>query len=206
MRWNLTLREIRAKKLELARIDPRAGMPVAPPPGVTGRTIEDLARRLGGTLPPSYRAFLELYDGWHDLYQGVSLLGAKSLARGTYVDLARVVIDQGDAVPKGSRRRPALVPFGIDPAAETIFAWDTTSARADGELEVVVWMNEIGERVESFPALLDLVLDMLTADVDERRRVTEPRARRPKSAGAAEPWAAAHPAGSPTALSIFQIA
>src|SRR4051812_25216890 len=110
MRWNLTLREIRAKKLELARTDPRAGMPITPPPGASERTIADLVRRLGGALPPSYRAFLELYDGWHDLYQGVSLLGSKSLARGTYVDLARIVIDHGDVPAAGSRKRPALVP------------------------------------------------------------------------------------------------
>ncbi len=50
----------------------------------------------------------------------------------------------------------------------------------DGELEVVVWINEIGERVESFPRFLELVLDMLHADLEERSARTahrsEPRA------------------------------
>lgn len=176
MRWHLTLNEIRARKLDLARLDPRAGMPIAPPAGAAERAVSDVARRLGRALPPSYRAFLALHDGWHDLYQGVSLLGARHLARGTYRDLARMVIEEANAV--GSAREAGLVPFGIDAAAETIFAWDPASARPDGELEVVVWMNEIGERVASFPALLDLVLDMLTADLDERRKVADPAARR----------------------------
>ena len=54
-------------------------------------------------------------------------------------------------------------------AGETFFAWDPSRAGADGELEVVVWMNEIGARVESFPVFLDMVLDMLVAEIAERR-------------------------------------
>jgi hypothetical protein len=88
--------------------------------------------------------------------------------RGTYVDLARLEIDgPGD-----------LVPFGVDATGETIFAWDRAAERADGELEVVLWINEIGERVESFPAFLDLVCAMLTAEIDDRRRLAPPAGRR----------------------------
>lgn len=183
MRWQSTLQEIRAKKLDLARLDPRAGMPVLPPSGAAPRAIEAVERRLGRPLPPSYRALLAQHDGVPQLYHGASLLGTRPLARGTYVDLARLVIDApGDA---------DLVPFGIDATGEAIFAWDRAAARDDGELEVVIWVNEIGERVESFPAFLDLVCAMLTAEIDDRRRVAAPASRRLPTASPSVRFAAA---------------
>jgi hypothetical protein len=183
MRWQSTLQEIRAKKLDLARLDPRAGMPVLPPPGAGPRAIDAVERRLGRALPPSYRALLAQHDGVPQLYHGASLLGTRPLTRGTYVDLARLVID----VPAEAD----LVPFGIDATGETIFAWDRASERADGELEIVIWVNEIGERVESFPAFLDLVCAMLEAEIDDRRRVAAPSSRRLPTAAAALRFAAA---------------
>ncbi len=161
MRWQLLLNEIRAQKLALARLDPRAGMPVLPPAGAGPRAIEAVERRLGRPLPPSYRELLAQHDGLPAFYQGAGLLGARPLARGTYLELARLCIDAdhgGD-----------LVPFGVDGSGETIFAWDTSRPRDGGELEIVVWMNEIGERVADFPSFLELTLAMLTAEIAERR-------------------------------------
>ncbi|APR74755.1 Hypothetical protein A7982_00101 [Minicystis rosea] len=172
MRWLSLLQEIRGLKLDLARLDPRAGMPVLPPLGAAPRAIEAVERRLGRALPPSYRELLEVHDGVPQLYHGASLLGTKPLARGTYVDLTRMVIDAPGV--SGSD----LVPFGIDATGETIFAWDRAGASEDGELEVVVWVNEIVERVESFPAFLELVREMLTAEIDDRRRAAAPASRR----------------------------
>ena len=175
MSWRLLLQEIRAQKLLMARLDPRAGMPVQPPAGAAPSAILAAEQRLGRPLPPSYRELLAQHDGMPQLYQGAGLLGARSLARGTYVELARLVIDEPrdqDAAP------PELFPFGIDAAGEILFAWDCGRPRAGGELEVVVWLNEIVERVESFPAFLELVREMLGAELDDRRRVCSPPLRR----------------------------
>ncbi len=118
MRWHLLLAEIRAQKLALARLDPRAGMPVLPPAGAAPHAIAAVERRLGRPLPPSYRALLALHDGLPAFYQGASLLGARPLARGTYLELARICIaPDHDA---------ELVPFGVDGRGDTIFAWDTS--------------------------------------------------------------------------------
>src|SRR5215468_8010773 len=160
MHWKLLLAEIRARKLVLARLDPRSGMPVLPPAGAAPGAVEAVERRLGRPLPPSYRELLAQHDGLPGFYQGAGLLGTRPLARGTYVELARLSIDG-----------PTLFPFGIDSAGETIFAWETEAARADGELSIVVWMNEIGERVPSFPDFLELVLEMLGVEITERRRL-----------------------------------
>ena len=64
--------------------------------------------------------------------------------------------------------RAPLIPFGIDAAAETVFAWDLAEPRADDELEIVVCVNELGIRLASFPDFLVLVLEMLSADLDAR--------------------------------------
>lgn len=180
MRWHPLLKEIRARRLDLARLDPRAGMPILPPGGATPSAIAAVERRLGRPLPPSYRELLSLHDGIPHFYQGVSLLSAHHLTRGTFVDLARLVIDLGETsrVDSARGRGPTLVPFGIDASGETIFAWDMSAPGPGGELGVVLWMNEIGERAPSFPSFLDLVLAMLESDIDERRRALEPRERR----------------------------
>lgn len=167
MRWLSLLHEIRGLKLDLARLDPRAGMPVLPPAGAPAAAIDAVERRLGRPLPPSYRALLALHDGVPQLFHGAGLLGARPLARGTYVELARLVIDAPAGDLDGARD---LVPFGIDAKGETIFAWDRARESGDGELEVVVWINDIGARVPTFPAFLDLVRDMIEAEIEDAGR------------------------------------
>jgi hypothetical protein len=185
MHWEHLLHEIRARKRELARLDPCAGMPIMPPDGASPAALTAVERRLGRPLPPSYRALLSMHDGIPNLYQGASLLGTHHLARGTFVGLCRLAIDLGDR-SRGAGAEglgPVLFPFGIDTDADIIFAWDLRAPRRDGELPVVVWMNEIGEQVESFPSLLELILVMLEGDVEERRRALAPSRRRRSLAG-----------------------
>src|SRR5689334_5500632 len=142
MRWHQLMNDIRARRLELARLDPRSGMPVLPPRGASQSAILAVERRLGRALPQSYRQLLALHDGVPQFYQGISLLNAHHLARGTYVDLARLVIDLGDTsgMEGAHRRRATLIPFGVDAAGEAIFAWDLSVLGEHGEPSVVVWM------------------------------------------------------------------
>jgi hypothetical protein len=180
MEWLGSIQRIRALKLELARIDPRGGMPVAPPAGAPEHAIAGAERRMGFALPRSYRALLSLHDGWPQVYAGAGLLGVRALSRGTFVDVARMVIDERGAGWSGGRspaprgpgrsRQGGLIPFGIDAEAETVFAWDTDAVRPDGEMEVLLWINDLGVRAPSFPALLDLLVDLLSAELEDRRR------------------------------------
>lgn len=185
MEWLESMHRIRALKLELARLDPRRGMPIAPPPGASEAAIAGVERRLGMPLPPSYRELLARHDGWPQLFEGASLLGVRALARGSYTEVGRMVLelcegegtrgggDHDAALPLMARgrhgARSALVPFGIDAAAETVFAWDPEARAPDGELEVILWTNDLGLRLSGFPELLDMVKEMLAAEVDDRR-------------------------------------
>src|SRR4051794_8737681 len=136
MSWRTTLNEIRTQKLYLARLDPQRGMPVLPPLGACPKEIAAVERKLGRRLPPSYAEFLAVHDGFPELLHGTSLLGAHHLLRGTYEGIARMVIDLGETPISPNARRtwpPPIVPFGVDPAGETIFAWDTSAASPGGE-------------------------------------------------------------------------
>jgi hypothetical protein len=172
MRWQNVLGEIRAKKQQLARLDAGVGLPVMPPDGVSPSEIAVVERALGGPLPPSYRELLAVHDGVPDLYHGASLLAAHHLACGTFAELARSVIARSDpALGEGAGRgRSELLPFGVDHAMETIFAWDLGAPRRGSEPKVVVWMSEIGVQIESFPSFLEFILALLEADVEERLR------------------------------------
>lgn len=203
MDWLRSLPEIRKIKLDLARLDARRGMPVLPPVGATSRAIAGVERKLGRRLPPSYRAFLAEHDGWPQFFAGASLLGARHLARGTYVDLGRLMLgafdertDRSDDASVGSTA--SLLPFGIDAQAETIFAFDS-SVEIEDELEVVILVNDVGERLPSFAAFVAFVREALLAELDDRRRAAPrlDRYGRPMPNGAPalrEPASATHAA------------
>jgi len=56
----------------------------------------------------------------------------------------------------------------MDPKATTIFAFNPAVVRPDGEMEVILWVNELGERTDTFGDFLSMVLEMLEVDVAER--------------------------------------
>jgi hypothetical protein len=175
MDWlSQTLAEVRTMKLELARLDPRRGMPVLPPVGATDRAIVSAQRKLGRALPPSYRAFLSSHDGWPEFFQGATLLGTRQLVRGTYVDLARLMLSD-ETIGSSSFPR-SLVPFGIDAKAETIFAFDLD--RDGEELGVVILVSGIGERFDGFRDFIAFTRDVLGAELLHLRS-TSTRVRGP---------------------------
>jgi hypothetical protein len=174
--WKETIAQIRQVKMELSRVSPGMGPAIAPLPGATLRTISTVERRLRRRLPPSYRAFLHEHDGWPLFFEGASLLGTRELSRPGYAELTRAAFAAYETpIPEvGPRSRPegcaeAMIPFGIDPQATTIFAFNPAVVRPDGEMEVILWVSELGERVESFGDFLSMVLEMLELDVQDRQ-------------------------------------
>lgn len=169
--WQDRILEIRRLKIELAEIDPHAGPSVAPHHGAARRAITATERRIRRRLPSSYRAFLQQHDGWPLFFQGASLLGTHELAKANYSELSRAVFESYETpIPEvGPPSRPegrpdAMIPFGIDPNATTIFAFNPAVVRPDGEMEVIVWVNGLGDRYESFGEFLQMVIEMLRAE------------------------------------------
>jgi hypothetical protein len=170
-----TIWQIRRAKMELAKLDPDSGPAVAPHPGTSLRTISAAERKMRRRLPPSYRAFLTEHDGWPMFFQGASLLGTRDLHKASYASRTRAIFESYETpIPEvGPPARPegrpdAMIPFGIDAKASAIFAFNPAVVRPDGEMEVILWVNELGDRCESFPDFLAMVLEMLSDELLDR--------------------------------------
>lgn len=173
--WKDTIWQIRRAKMELAKVDPDVGPAVAPHPGSSLRNISATERKMRRRLPPSYRAFLTMHDGWPMFFQGASLLGCRDLPKASHASKTRAAFEAYETpIPEiGPPARPegrpdAMITFGIDPKATTIFAFNPAVVRPDGEMEVIMWVNGLGERCESFSDFMGMVLEMLCDELADR--------------------------------------
>ncbi len=116
-----------------------------PNPAASPLAIKRAEKRLRRTLPPSYRAFLRLHDGWPRFFDGASLLGTATLghAASTRTWPAPPSRPPKHQVPDlGPPRRPrarSLIPFGADLEGTTLFAFNPAVVQPDGEYEVIAW-------------------------------------------------------------------
>ena len=178
-RWQRLTRQIRRAQTEVMRLAPYRDVGLVPNPGASLAAIALAEERLGRPLPPSYRSFLRSHDGWPRFYEGATLLGTANLGRRLYEELARAAWEASEAGSElfpGSftrkMREPALIPFGVDLQATTLFAFNPACATADGEYEVIAWVNEIGIRRESFTAFLELILELTRSELEDQLRPT----------------------------------
>ena len=170
--WEATLQRIYWVQTELSELAPHREDGLVPNPPADPEALTRAERRIGHKLPPSYRAFLTRFDGWHGFFDGATLLGTKDLGKSSYADLAQAAFEAAetpipDGGPPSSRVRGYprdLIPFGIDPEGTTLFAFDPASADETGEMNVVAWIHEFGIRRESFADFLDGVLELCEAD------------------------------------------
>lgn len=172
MEWREILEQIRSTRLELAALDPQGCSLLAPREGAPLRSISLAERRMGRRLPRSYREFLHLHDGWEEFFGRVSLLGTHEIVQSRYSDLSRSIFEAYETpIPEvGPKERPegrsdAMIPFGIDPDATSLFAFNPAVLRPDGEMEVIAWVNGIGERYEGFGEFLATIGELLSTEI-----------------------------------------
>jgi len=169
-KWRTLLERIRETQTEILRLAPHRDVYLVPNPGASEVAIQAAEERIGRRLPPSYREFLRVFDGWPRFFEGATLLGTANLGKRLYEDFARAIFDAAETpVPDlgpPSRRAPRLVvPFGADLQATTLFAFNPNVTTYGEEWEVIAWINEIGIRRDSFPAFLELVLELCEAEL-----------------------------------------
>lgn len=162
--------KIRELHTELSWLQPFRDLGLIPNPAASEMAVTRAEERMGLRLPPSYRAFLALHDGWPRFFDGASLLGTANIGHRKYEDLARAAFEAAETpVPElGPPTRPrarGLIPFGADLEGTTLFAFNPAVTGADGEYEVIAWVNEIGVRQPSFAAFLEWILDMGEQDL-----------------------------------------
>lgn len=161
---------IRETHTQISWLQPFRDLGLIPNPAASAVAIQRAEERLGRPLPPSYRAFLALHDGWPRFFDGASLLGTANLGHRQYEDLARAAFEAAetpipDLGPPTRPRARNLIPFGADLEGTTLFAFNPQVVGPDGELEVIAWVNELGVRQPSFRAFLDWVLEVGQQDL-----------------------------------------
>jgi SMI1 / KNR4 family (SUKH-1) len=169
--FSILLTRIKGIQTEILRAAPYRDLSLVPNPGASAAAIAAVEERIQHRLPPSYRAFLAQHDGWPRFFEGATLLGTANLGKRMYEDIARAAFEAAETpvphlAPPSRAQRPPIVPFGIDLQGTTLFAFNPTVTRADGECEVVAWVNEIGVRRDSFTDFLEFVLDMCDAELE----------------------------------------
>lgn len=157
--------KIRETHTEISWLQPFRDLGLIPNPAASEVALKRAEKRLKHKLPPSYRAFLALHDGWPRFFDGASLLGTANLGHRKYEDLARAAFEAAETpLPElGPPRRPrarSLIPFGADLDGTTLFAFNPAVTQTDGEYEVIAWVNELGVRHPSFTAFLDWILEL----------------------------------------------
>ncbi|HMJ11548.1 MAG TPA: SMI1/KNR4 family protein [Polyangiaceae bacterium] len=174
-RWQPLLAEIQRVQSEIMWVAPHRDIGLEPHPAASLTAIAAAEARIGRSLPPSYREFLLAHDGWPRFFEGASLLGTANLGRRLYDDLVHAAFEAAetpvpDVGPVTLRPNPRriLIPFGVDLQATTLFAFNPTVVDADGEFEVIAWVNEIGIRRDSFESFLELLVDLCAAERDTR--------------------------------------
>jgi len=169
--FSTLLTRIKDIQTEILRAAPYRDISLVPNPGASELAIAAVEERIGHRLPPSYRQFLAQHDGWPRFFEGATLLGTANLGKRMYEDLARAVFEAAETpvphlAPPSRAERAPIVPFGIDLQGTTLFAFNPNVRRADGECEVVAWVNEIGVRRESFSGFLEFVAEMCESELE----------------------------------------
>ena len=164
------LTRIKDLQTEILRAAPYRDVSLVPNPGASAVAIAAVEKRISHALPPSYREFLALHDGWPRFFEGATLLGTANLGKRMYDDMARAAFEAAETpvpwlAPPSKHERKPVVPFGIDLQGTTLFAFNPSVIRADGECEVVAWVNEIGVRRDTFSNFLEFVIEMCESEL-----------------------------------------
>jgi SMI1 / KNR4 family (SUKH-1) len=159
------LTDIKRAQREIIRFAPFRDFGLKASPGASGRAIAAAERRIGRRLPPSYREFLMLHDGWPRFYDGATLLGTANLGLRAYSEAARDTFDaaetpEPDLGPPSRNTPRILIPFGIDLQATTLFVFNPANTDSRGEMEVIAWINEIGLRRACFGEFLATIQEL----------------------------------------------
>jgi len=181
-KFSSLLRRTKELQTEILRLAPYRDIGLVPNPGASPSAIAAVEQRILHPLPPSYREFLALHDGWPRFFEGATLLGTANLGKRMYEDMARSVFEAAETpvphlAPPSRAQRPPIVPFGIDLQGTTLFAFNPSVTRSDGECEVVAWVNEIGVRRDTFSDFLEFVVEMCESEL-EGYQIPSPALRR----------------------------
>jgi hypothetical protein len=142
-------------------------------PPASEEAISEFEERLGYGLPPSYRLFLSLHDGWNGIEGKVNLLSIAKQRRGEY---ARYIKKwKKEQWEDGETLLIEGLIIGIQLHTNNAWVLDTSRVDDRGEMEVVIWQDFETERDRDFLDALQKkaeILERLIAE-EEKKASTE---------------------------------
>jgi hypothetical protein len=124
-------------------------------PPASESAIQAYEKKLGFSLPPSYRTFLSLHDGWEGFEGDIRLLSIREMTRGEYAEWIKEV--KQDAWEDGETLLIEGLIIGIDLDSTSCYVLDRAKVNEQGEMPVVNWDDEVIARYKDFAAMLDSV-------------------------------------------------
>lgn len=132
--------------------------------------IAKLEKRFGRPLPPSYRAFLELHNGWGEVSGDAKFLAVEDHGKewvSEHLDDLSEIFDEMDQDNPFSGG--ALVVF-LGEESDQLLYIDPHTQRPDGEMDFVALdITTEEQRFPDFAAFLQHKIDLLHAMIDDEK-------------------------------------
>jgi hypothetical protein len=144
------------KQKELAKLteDEEASLQLGRP--CSPRQLARVEQALGKPIPPSYRAFLELYDGWDDFEGDAKILGSDDVGAAW---VKSRIAKKGALFIEFTKKNP-LASFGfpifLGPTSSRLAVLDTRKVDGEGEMPVITYdYTKKEDEYASFTAFLE---------------------------------------------------
>ncbi len=147
------------------RFDVESETALGPPASV--EQIRKLERFVGQPLPPSYRAFLELHNGWADFDGSAKLLAVEDHECEW---VRRRIKDWGETVDDDSQNPflTGVIPILLGEVESNFLALDPSTSKATGEMDFISYDYLCEEdRFEDFTTFLKANLKVLQGLIDD---------------------------------------
>jgi hypothetical protein len=135
-------------------------------PPATTQQIAKLEKRLGKPLPPSYRAFLELHNGWEHFDGGENLLSVEDQNSDWVKECLKMVSMFYLAVDEEEREENPLekgaIPILFGEGEPGYMILDPRKVRKDGEMDFVKY--EYAEETERFKDFISFLRNDLKVE------------------------------------------
>jgi hypothetical protein len=139
-------RGVRARSRFYASIDLEDEQSLGPPASL--QDIEKLEKKCGNALPPSYRTFLVLHDGWIMVDGGCDLLRAGEMISGPVAEKTRKW--QASMVKEGQAALASGLVVGFSAISQKRIVLDFGQLDAAGEGRLIQWDSDEFSEYESF--------------------------------------------------------
>jgi hypothetical protein len=139
-------------------------------PPASSKQIAKLVDILGAPLPPSYRAFLELHNGWRDFDGGAKLLSVEDQSSAW----VKARLEQlGDRLFEDDRKNPFLngaMPVLLGEDEHNYLVLSPRKIHENGEMDFVMYdYSEEEQRFSDFTSFLQHDLDLMRELIDEEK-------------------------------------